>query len=149
MQNDRYTKILTAIFQDKTFYNVSEGFDDHDVTLSNVFGENSSVIKSFIDPSMDTGKCYRAFQSVEILYIMDATTSQVVRNSTNVNFVLPNDEAKYYTHNGDTAMLQNMLEQYLTIKDAKVELNLFSFKYGEKPIDRPYNTGTRVRTNSK
>jgi histidyl-tRNA synthetase len=149
MQTDRYTKILTLIFQDKTFYNVSEGFDDHDVTLADVFGEDSSVIKSFIDPSMDTGKCYSAFQFVEMLYVMDTITSQVVRNSLNVNFVLPNDEAKYYTHNGDTAMLQDMLEQYLTIKDTKVELNLFSFKYGENTSDRPYNTGTRARTNSK
>ena len=146
MQDGRYVKTLETVFQNKSFYDVSKNYADFGLNLMNVFGDdNVGVVGKFLDPSMDTSKCYSAFQFVEMLYIVDTITGQVVKNKVNINFVLPNDEAKYYVTNGNTSMLTDMLEEYISIKDTQVNVNLMSFEYGEKLSDRPYNSGKNVK----
>lgn len=141
MSNERLAPVMKEIFADATFYEVSKDYTDSGLTLQDVFGEkHAELLSGFIDPSTDTAKCYSVFQFVEMLYIIEKVSAYVVSSELKINFVLPNDELKYY----DVMKLMKSLSEFLTIMDVKIRIDFTPFEYGSKMSDRPYNDGETV-----
>ncbi len=141
MSNERLIPVMKEIFADASFYEVSRDYPDIGLTLLDVFGEdNAELLSQFIDPTMDTSKCYSVFQFVEMLYIIERVSSHIVSSDLKINFVIPNDESKYY----EAGKLLRALSEFLSVMDVKISIVFAPFEYGTELIHRPYNDGETV-----
>lgn len=140
LQDETNLAIFKEIMARKEIYDASETYQPYGVTIGQVFAPESEILKIF-DPSADCSKMYSCLQYMEMMYIIEKIVNSNPTITHSINFLLPNDELKYYPQTS----LKEDLEKYLSSNfDTNIDINFASFTYGNGTNDRPYNTGKRI-----
>ena len=128
-------KFIHSILARKEIFSASLDFPECGVKIGESFPGFKSLSPIF---EMDGSRCYSALQYLEAIYLISRFD-----NTCNLNFIIPNDETKYYKNQP----LQQDLEVYLKLskkKDVCCKINFVSFAYSNSLRHRPYNAGKKL-----
>ncbi len=122
-------------------------------TVGEIFSDNCPIMENWF--SLDIARAYSIFQYLEgcllveeIFFAQDRDPSQCCE----IVFLLPNDELKYYKDSSgsfqkDVEYLISQKCKSLKIERFDIRIKFFSFKYGNRLTDRPYNAPGKVLKN--
>jgi hypothetical protein len=130
-----FCKFIQEIAMRKELLEPSEKFAPINLSIAERFANNCPALSPIYD--YDCAKTYSLIQYIEFMFFI----KEIVNRSDdlkNIRFILPNDEAKYYT-----ASLAKDLDKFLSLSEIKLSqpLHIYidCFKYSDTLEHRPYN----------
>lgn len=123
---------------------MSEGVSPSQIKVGAIFDNQCPVLERFYE--WDTAKAYSTLQYLEGCLLVKNVVGNKGEN-IEIVFAVPNDEEKFYRD--DTQAFEKDLEFLLnrsmgTEVTASVNVHFFSYAYGMKISDRPYNCPGKV-----
>lgn len=119
-------------------------------TIGSLFSEDCPIIERWMN--VDASKCYSLLQYLEAFILIEDVLQNSLKQSVNIAFALPNDELKYYQDESDAFQedLQFFLKyRKISLLNRKVKVSFYSFPFGKKQSDRPYNIPGQVVKNGR
>lgn len=131
-------EFYTKVFSEKSIFATSAKFKPSGIKVSSLFPEDvGKKLSEFMDIDKDAAHVYSAFQFLELIWIIRNILCKRLHSKQTINFVLPNDECKYYPD--EMMKYVGMYLKKTIYCDVDVTIRFVPFKFGEKPSDRPYN----------
>lgn len=123
----------------------SQDFPSSNLRIKDLFANNCPLLTKYYNH--DTNHGYSMLQYLEGCLLVDEivnlTINALEEECLKIFFVLPNDEIKYYQDitdyfKRDIEFL--IIQRYgAALRNIKIMVNFYSFKYGEFAYHRPYN----------
>lgn len=128
----------------------SKNMPDTGKKLGEIFNYQCDVISDFFE--MDSSKAYSIIQYLEAFFLIERAIlfhlNEEIDGDIQVNFILPNDEIKYYEDDSNSFQRDLCFFLDLFFKNVfeirKIHVNFFSFQYGQIEHHRPYNSPGKV-----
>ena len=131
---DYFRKALRRSFIHKS----SENAPDSHIPLQSIL--NCPVASEWAHK--DASKCYSTLQYLEGCLLVEEIVQKSAEQEVDILFVLPNDELKYYQD--ATGAFEQDVAFLLHHSDKRVQIQFYSFPYGENEQHRPYNAPGKV-----
>ena len=131
---------LQTIAQREGLLDPSKDFKALGFTIGERFEENCPALLPIY--ALDCAKTYSLVQYIEFLFLVKDVLNNA-EDITEIRFILPNDEAKYYV-----SSLEADLGAFLKLQNVSYASNLTvyidCFEYGKEIFHRPYNAPTKM-----